>query len=68
MTGAVTGWGIPFPHTNIGSRIRAATLAIIASADERRRNHPKREPQPFYPAARPPMFEEAAMAREMYRL
>lgn len=68
MTGAVTGWGIPLPHNDIGSRIRAALSATIANARERRRNRPRREPQPYYPAARPAMFEEAAMAREMYRL
>ncbi|MEZ0054015.1 hypothetical protein ABIA30_005054 [Mycobacterium sp. MAA66] len=67
MTGAVMGWAIPIPHSNIGSRWRAL-MAAIADANQRRQSRPRRTKKPFYPGHREPMFEEAAMQREMYRL
>jgi len=67
MTGILAGWAIPVPHTHIGDRLRAL-FATLISVDQRRQTRPERSMQPLYPERRPAMFEEAAMAREMYRL
>lgn len=71
MTGALTGWAIPVPHTDIGHRLRSLVVAIVtarASARARRQDRPRRAAEPYYPTFREATFEEAAMAREMYRL
>lgn len=71
MTGTLTGWAIPVPHTDIGERLRSLVAAIVtarASARAVRQDRPRRAAEPYYPALREATFEEAAMAREMYRL
>ena len=71
MTGAATRWAIPIPHTDIGHRLRSLMTAIVtarAAAKARRQDRPRRTTTPYYPERRQPMFEEAAMQREMYRL
>jgi hypothetical protein len=67
MTGAVTGWSIPVPRSHIGNRLRSLMTAMV-TAGARRQDRPRRTSEPYYPALRDPMFEEAAMQREMYRL
>ncbi len=67
MTGTLAGWAIPVPHTHIGDRLRAMVAAMV-NLDQRRLPRPKRSDKPYYPQRRPPMFEEAAMSREIYRL
>lgn len=67
MTGAAAGWAIPAPHRNIGNRLRALMTAIM-TVGERCHDRSRRTSEPYYPGLREPMFEEAAMAREMYRL
>lgn len=71
MTGAVTGWAIALPHNDIGHRLRALLGSIVtagASARARRQDRARRDAKPYYPQLREASFEEAAMAREMYRL
>jgi hypothetical protein len=70
MTGGVIGWGIPLPHSNLGHRLRvaAAEAADLVRIRRGRLSLARRDSRPHYPAPRPAMFEEAAMAREMYRL
>ena len=67
MTGAIMGWAIPIPHSNIGNYLRSLMTAMV-TAGARRGDRPRRGRKPYYPGHRQPLFEEAAMQREMYRL
>ena len=67
MTGDVLGWAIPLPRSNIGARLRNA-MDTAAHAVAHWRLPARRPREPYYPGHRLPMFEEAAMQREMYRL